>query len=106
MRLLDGRDVLIVRKQPADRAAYERWFRAVELRELIVRGATFHLVLGQGFRYAQYRDSVLAEVRDRYYRLPAFLPQGGRLRLLRAVFRLAGLPGALNIAAPHAPVWA
>ena len=77
LSLLDGRDVLVVRKQPADRAAYERWFRAVELRELTVRGATFHLVLGQGFRYAQYRDSVLAEVRDRYYRLPAFLPQGG-----------------------------
>jgi 4-amino-4-deoxy-L-arabinose transferase-like glycosyltransferase len=77
MRRLDGRDVLVVRKQPADRAAYERWFSAVELRELTVRGATFHLVLGQGFRYAQYRDSVLAEVRDRYYRRPAFLPPGG-----------------------------
>jgi hypothetical protein len=77
VRLLDGRDVLIVRKQPADRAAYERWFRQVELREVTVRGAQFHLVLGHGFRYGQYRDGLLAEVRDRYYRPPAFLPQGG-----------------------------
>ena len=77
VRLLDGRDVLVVRKQPADRAAYERWFRQVDLREVTVRGATFHLVFGQGFRYGQYRDGLLAEVRDRYYRLPAFLPQGG-----------------------------
>jgi 4-amino-4-deoxy-L-arabinose transferase-like glycosyltransferase len=77
LRLLDGRDILVVRKQPAERAAYERWFRQVELREVTVRGATFHLVLGQGFRYAPYRDGLLAEVRDRYYRTPGFLPQGG-----------------------------
>ena len=77
VRLLDGRDVLVVRKQPADRAAYERWFRRVELRDVTVRGATFHLVLGEGFQYAPYRDGLLAEVRDRYYRTPGFLPQGG-----------------------------
>jgi 4-amino-4-deoxy-L-arabinose transferase-like glycosyltransferase len=76
-RALDGRDVLVIRKQPADRSAYERWFRRVELRDVTVRGATFHLVLGHGFQYPAYRDSVLAEVRDRYYRAPAFLPQGG-----------------------------
>jgi 4-amino-4-deoxy-L-arabinose transferase-like glycosyltransferase len=77
VRALDGRDILVVRKQPADRAAYERWFRRVELRDVTVRGATFHLVLGHEFRYAAYRDSLLAEVRDRYYRAPAFLPRGG-----------------------------
>jgi 4-amino-4-deoxy-L-arabinose transferase-like glycosyltransferase len=77
IRALDGRDVLVVRKQPADRAAYERWFRRVELAEVTVRGATFHLVLGHGLQFTAYRDSVLAEVRDRYYRAPAFLPQGG-----------------------------
>jgi hypothetical protein len=67
----------VVRKQPADRAAYERWFDRVELRDVTVRGATFHLVLGHGFRFAPYRDTLLAEVRDRYYRVPGFLPQGG-----------------------------
>jgi 4-amino-4-deoxy-L-arabinose transferase-like glycosyltransferase len=76
-RALDGRDILVVRKQPADRAAYERLFERVELREVTVRGATFHLVLGHGFRFPAYRDTVLAEVRDRHYRLPRFLPQGG-----------------------------
>jgi 4-amino-4-deoxy-L-arabinose transferase-like glycosyltransferase len=77
VRALDGRDVLVVRTQPADRAAYERWFRRVEIREVQVRGATFHLVVGHGFDFAAYRDSVLVEVRDRFYRVPAFLPQGG-----------------------------
>lgn len=77
LRALDGRDILVVRKQPPDRAAYERWFDRVELREATVRGATFYLVLGHGFRFAPYRDTLLAAVRDRYYRVPRFLPQGG-----------------------------
>jgi 4-amino-4-deoxy-L-arabinose transferase-like glycosyltransferase len=75
-RALDGRDILVVRKRPAERGAYERFFRRVELREVRVRGATFHLVLGQGFDFAAYRDSVLVGVRDRYYRVPGYLPQG------------------------------
>jgi hypothetical protein len=76
LRALDGGDILVVRKQPADRAAYERWFRRVELRDVQVRGATFHLVLGRGFDFAAYRDGVLTEIRDRYYRVPGYLPQG------------------------------
>jgi len=33
-------------------------------------------VFGRGFHYTAYRDGVLAPMRDRYYRIPAFLPQG------------------------------
>lgn len=35
---------------------------------------TFYLVLGQGFRYEPYRDTVLRQVKDRWYRVPAYLP--------------------------------
>jgi 4-amino-4-deoxy-L-arabinose transferase-like glycosyltransferase len=77
LRTLDGRDVAILRKQPPDPGAYERYFRAVETRPIEVRGATFHLVLGHRFDFAAYRETVLAEVRDRLYRVPGFLPQGG-----------------------------
>jgi hypothetical protein len=76
-RALDGRDVLVVRKHPADPQEYAPLFRAVEFRDVTVRGATFHLVLGQGFDFAAYRERVLALVRDRYYRIPGYLPQGG-----------------------------
>ncbi len=76
-RRLDGRDILIVRKAPADPQEYAPLFRAVEFREVTVRGATFHLVLGRGFDFPAYRDRVLAFVRDRYYRLPWYLPSGG-----------------------------
>jgi hypothetical protein len=77
LRTLDGRDVAILRKQPAEPGAYERYFRAVETREVQLRGAVFHLVLGRHFDFAAYRETVLADVRDRLYRVPAFLPQGG-----------------------------
>ncbi len=75
-RRLDGRDILIVRKTRADDAQYRPYFESVEFRDLTVRGATFHLVVGRGFRYAAYRDGVLVEVRDRFYRIPAYLRQG------------------------------
>ncbi len=73
---LDGQDILIVRKAPADPQEYAPLFRAVEFRDVTVRGATFHLVLGRGFSFPAYRDRVLAVVRDRYYRIPAYLPRG------------------------------
>jgi len=75
-RRLDGKDILVVRKTPAEPGEYEPFFRAVETRELAVRGAKFYLVLGRGFGYPAYRDRVLAGIRDRYYRIPAYLPQG------------------------------
>jgi hypothetical protein len=35
-----------------------------------------HAVRGRGFDYEAYRTHVLAAVRERYYRIPAFLPVG------------------------------
>jgi hypothetical protein len=75
-RSLDGADILIVRKTVGEDDLYRPYFASVEYRDLTVRGATFHLVIGRGFRYAAYRDRVLAEVRDRFYRIPSYLPQG------------------------------
>lgn len=75
-RQFDGKDILVVRKDPPDPKDYAPFFRAVQYREVTVRGATFHLVLGEHFDYSAYRDRVLALVRDRYYRIPAYLPQG------------------------------
>jgi hypothetical protein len=90
-RTLDGRDVLVVRKHPADPQEYLPLFRAVEFREIAVRGATFHLVLGRGFDFAAYRDRVLALVRDRYYRIPGYLPQG-RCYVCERYFGAAACP--------------
>lgn len=76
----DGRKVLILLKgaRNAPKASdYVHYFEQVEIRQFELHGAQFHLVLGQGFNYAVYHDKVLREVRDRFYRIPAWLPQRG-----------------------------
>jgi hypothetical protein len=77
LRRLDGRNLLVIRKSEPPRNEYDPYFREVEYKRIEVRGAPFYVTLGRGFDFATYRDRVLAGVRDRYYRIPAFLPQGG-----------------------------
>ncbi|MBI3376209.1 MAG: glycosyltransferase family 39 protein [Betaproteobacteria bacterium] len=75
-RKFAGRDVMILRKEAPARVDYTPYFRSIELRTVELRGATFHVVLGNGFDYAAYRSQVLATVRDRWYRIPGWLPIG------------------------------
>jgi len=76
-RAHDGRNILILTKRRVVAADYSAYFREVELKTIEQRGVTFTVVLGRGFRYAAYRDDVLARVRSRYYAIPAWLPQNG-----------------------------
>lgn len=76
-RKLDGRNILVLRKSAPQPQEYAPYFREAEVRRIELRGATFHLVLGRGFDYPAYRDTVLARVRDKYYAIPPWLPQGG-----------------------------
>ena len=77
----EGRDAVILRRRlPSQGSAAEEYapfFREVESRSFRIEGVDFHLVIGRGFRYLPYRDAVLVPIRDRWYRIPAYLPQGG-----------------------------
>jgi hypothetical protein len=73
-RTMAGRNILTVDKSMPDLTKYTPYFQHVELRTVNVRGAAIYLVLGRGFDYPAYRAGVLAQVRDRYYRIPDFLP--------------------------------
>lgn len=75
-RSLDGKDILILRKDPPEDPDYRPYFRSVQYKEFALSGATFHLVLGRGFDFAAYREGVLTPVRDRLYAIPGYLPQG------------------------------
>jgi hypothetical protein len=72
---LDGRNIAILRETEPKPGAYDRFFTSVEVQNIEWRGATFHLILGRGFKYGAYRDDILATVRQKYYALPAWLPQ-------------------------------
>jgi hypothetical protein len=75
-RRFAGRNIAVLRKSPPQREDYEPYFDSVEYRQFDIAGAQFHIVLGRGFNYPRYRDRVLAKVRDRYYAIPRYLPQG------------------------------
>jgi len=55
---------------------YKRYFERAELHTLTVRGARHFLLVGDGFDYSRYRDDILDQVREKYYRMPWFLPAG------------------------------
>ena len=76
-RALAGRNILVLRKSEPDAAHYRGYFREVEVKNFTLHGARFWIVLGRGFDYAAYRDMVLATVREKYYAIPAWLPQTG-----------------------------
>jgi len=75
-RKLSGKNILILRKSPPSDADYKPYFATVEYRSFELSGATFHVVLGRNFNYDRYRDVVLSRMRDRYYAIPGYLPQG------------------------------
>jgi len=75
-RAYQGRDLAILRRDEPVLAQYRPYFREVEARRFEVRGAPFYAVLGRGFDYAAYREGVLKPVRERWYRIPPWLPVG------------------------------
>ena len=75
-RTLEGKDIVIVRRQPAGTGAYAPYFRRVDEKVVTLGGGSFHVYIGSGFDYAVYRAGVLADIREHYYRIPAWLPVG------------------------------
>jgi len=76
VRGFDGKDIVIVRRDPPPEQDYRPYFKSAEFKAVEVAGTTIHLVLGRRFDYAAYREGVLKQVRDRWYRIPGALPIG------------------------------
>ena len=75
-RSLDGRDLVILRRELPAAGEVEPYFRRLETRRYPLGGASYHALVGTGFNYAAYRDGVLAQIRERYYQIPPRLPVG------------------------------
>ena len=74
-RTLAEKKILILRKSEPKLADYRPYFKNVSMDSFEVRGARFWRVKGEGFDYPAYRDAILAPVRQKYYRIPPWLPQ-------------------------------
>jgi len=86
-RRYDGRDFLVLLRHPPDLERFRPYFREVEARAVDARGTRHYALLGRGFDYAAYREGVLRVVRERWYRIPPWLPVGGCYFLERYGFR-------------------
>jgi len=73
-RAYDGKDLLILRREPPLLQDYQPYFRGIEVKKISLGGGFYYAILGRGFDYGAYRAGVLADVRDRYYRIPSVLP--------------------------------
>jgi hypothetical protein len=74
-RALDQHNILILRKSMPQPGEYAPYFKEVSTESFALRGTNFTLVLGRGFDYPRYRDTVLSTVKRKYYAIPAWLPQ-------------------------------
>ena len=73
-RQLKGRNILIVKKSMPDLVQYEPYFQRVEVKQFELRGIIYYFVLGYSFNYARYHDSVLMPIKEKYYKIPSYLP--------------------------------
>jgi 4-amino-4-deoxy-L-arabinose transferase-like glycosyltransferase len=71
-----GKTIRIIRTELPKLEEYAPYFESVELLRYRQNLMDFYAVEGKGFRYAAYRDGVLADINRRYYRFPSWLPVG------------------------------
>ncbi len=76
-RTYGGKDFVILRREAPASDEYRSYFRQVEVRKVPLGGGTYHAVIGKDFRYETYRSEVLAAIKDRFYRIPRWLPVRG-----------------------------
>lgn len=74
LRPLAGRNIAIVRKSAPVPGEYAPFFANVVEEQFTVEGVPFWLVRGEGFDYEAYREQVLTQVRQHFYRIPGWLP--------------------------------
>jgi len=74
-RMLDGKNILLV-SYTKDLDYLREFFINVEIQPLKIAKATFYYALGTGFKYKKYRELIIQNTLDRYYRIPDWLPTG------------------------------
>lgn len=78
-RALDGKNILLIstyKYKPLELEEYKNYFADVAYEDVTIRGATFFVARGHSFRYQNYQSGYLAWVKEKYYKIPSFLPAG------------------------------
>lgn len=73
-RRYDGQPVRVFQYDEPDLSVYAPYFERVSKQAFVVDGAQFWFVDGEGFRFAPYRENVLAAVARDFHDIPRWLP--------------------------------
>ncbi|MFV1998193.1 MAG: ArnT family glycosyltransferase [Acidiferrobacterales bacterium] len=72
---LDGKTIVIVSVGRDREKNWLQYFRRSRTEIILVRGAPFTILVGEGFKFGLYREKVLNMIKKRYYQPPAWLPR-------------------------------
>lgn len=73
----EGKTVHVYFRDPVQPEAHQAYFERVSVRTFDVKGVTYYVLQGEGFRYQPYREQVLAEVARQFHDYPRWLPLWG-----------------------------
>lgn len=74
-RALQGKNILLV-SYTKNLEYLAEFFATVEIKPLKIENATFYYALGRDFNYKKYRQTIIQDTLDKYYRIPKWLPTG------------------------------
>ena len=74
-RALNGKNILLI-SYNENLEYLRKYFVSIEIKPLKIKKATFYYVLGNGFKYNEYRQNIIQHTLDNYYSIPSWLPVG------------------------------
>lgn len=73
-REFDGQDIFIFNRDALPLEHFSPFFISVDSRIIDIRGITYSIVHGRGFRFQSYKTQVLDQIHRRYFQIPSWLP--------------------------------
>jgi len=74
---LDGKDILIFSPLYIDGKKYSEFFEEVEKKEILIEEGKFYLLFCKKFNFGKYRNIILSQTYEKFYKIPEFLPHKG-----------------------------
>ncbi|NBY08837.1 MAG: hypothetical protein EBQ84_13230 [Betaproteobacteria bacterium] len=70
----NGKTIRVITFTKPDVSDYQDFFETIEILSFNQDGADFYVVHGTGFIFKNYKEKIINEIADRYYRIPLWLP--------------------------------
>ncbi|MGC8976632.1 MAG: ArnT family glycosyltransferase [Candidatus Ratteibacteria bacterium] len=74
---IDGKNILIFSLEDIDEGKYKDFFEEIKKEKFKIENTTFYLLFCKKFNFQKYRDKILKETYEKFYKIPEFLPKKG-----------------------------